>query len=909
MVFELFTHDQAADRTLAVLGSPDDPLTTDVALQAAKDATSSGQLVVISQGPDLNGLWASLHAEHPALGITVLNAPPTANGVRAASRIAGCVPGEYRELVVGADGSVSEPVMVPVPLTDSRDFPLGQDDVVVVSRSAGAAGLALAQVLACSGAAVAIIGRSSSETDAEVITTLEQLRSAGARVTYEVVDTADSAAMSAAVRRIERRLGPVTAVGHAAGPAPRLAVSQLRAADLRRHIAKHTVVLDRLVSAVPPGPDGASSVRLIATFGSVVWHYPMAAESTLALVSAALAATGERLAASHPGCRTLHVDWPAWAGEQLGERPGLAAAMEQAGFAPMRVAEGSRLLLRAMASARVPDRIALHGRVGLQAPPVIAAATGQRPAGRFAEQVIVHYPGVELIVQARLSRQADPYLADYRVDGMPVLPPAMALEALAQAASTVAGQLVRTAREVTMTAPVVLPAGSPGSATLIRICALRTANAVTAVLRCESSHFRVDHFRAVFGCHQAASGQPQPQSATPGSATPGSASHADQQRARQSVAGGEAVDGSELYGPILFQTGRFRRLAAIHAVCGRSVTAIARGTDDAPWFGAEPPAGSPNQHGLVLGSPGLTDATLQVVQACVPHRRLVPMSCESVTFSAAPPAGQVTISAVEVALTRVAGSSDGRAPAADVAVPRQRAAAQAEQQAPPPAPATLGGQQPRTQGKPAATETTWDIEAIDADGQLLISWRRLVMRDAGPLPRKAPWPVALLPGYLERAATALGLDPTLEVRLGRGRTAGLSLEVAADGPAACGWQLVKRTEPRSAETAMQAAISTCLRAGSVPAAAVPAAAVPAEAVPGEPRGNRGGNGDDWQVHSAGLAIVACTVLEIAGLASPVAIALMTGSAEADGGRATACPGRERQEQLASRVPSPSQNRS
>ena len=50
----------------------------------------------------------------------------------------------------------------------------------------------------------------------------------------------------------------------------------------------------------------------------------------------------------------------------------------------------------------------------------------------------------------RLSPQTDPYLTDYLVDGQPVFPAAMALEAMAQAASTLTQQPMRGARQVVL---------------------------------------------------------------------------------------------------------------------------------------------------------------------------------------------------------------------------------------------------------------------------------------------------------------------------------------------------------------------------------------------------------------------------------------------------------------------------
>ena len=80
---------------------------------------------------------------------------------------------------------------------------------------------------------------------------------------------------------------------------------------------------------------------------------------------------------------------------------------------------------------------------------------------------------------------------------MPVLPPVLALEALAQAASVLAGRAVRRAARVTMSSPVLIPsAGEAG----LRVCALRNGDTVVAVLRCADSSYLVDHARAEFSC-------------------------------------------------------------------------------------------------------------------------------------------------------------------------------------------------------------------------------------------------------------------------------------------------------------------------------------------------------------------------------------------------------------------------
>jgi enediyne polyketide synthase len=526
---------------------------------------------------------------------------------------------------------------------------------------------------------VTVIGLDHPDGDDEVIAGLEKLRGAGAKIAYELVDLADHAAMVAAVWRVEARFGRVTAISHAAGPVPRIALAELTPAVVDDQVRRHTGPLDQLAAAVRAaarrGTGRPGRLRLILTSGSVIGRYGLAGEAVGALVTGALADFGQQLAAVSPGCQALHLDWPAWAGTGLGERADLAEQMAQAGFTPMPVAEGSRQLLKLLAADALPARAAVHGRVGVPAPRPIAAAAvatgqgrnGEPTSARFVERVLVHYPAVELIAEASLSLLSDPYLGDYRVDGRPVLPPTMALEAMAQAASVLAGTPARWAGEVAMHAPIVLPAGKLGSQTVIRLCAVRDGDSVTVLVRSDTSDFAVEHCRAVFSV-----AKPEPASALL-AVSPQEANPRDQ--------AAEAVFGSELYGSVCFQTGRFSRLATVRMAGSRAAIGLAEAADELPWFGAVPPARASARQRLVLGSAGLGDATLQLIQACVPHRRLMLGSCEEVAFSGRHPEGLVTIRAV-----------------------RQS----------PPGP-------------------VWNIDATDSDGHLLIAWRGLRMRDAGPL--------------------------------------------------------------------------------------------------------------------------------------------------------------------------------
>jgi hypothetical protein len=301
--------------------------------------------------------------------------------------------------------------------------------------------------------------------------------------------------------------------------------------------------------------------------------------------------------------------------------------------------------------------------------------------GRFVEKITMLRAGEELRAEVRLSPQTDPYLTDYLVDGQPVFPAAMALEAMAQAASTLTQQPMRGARQVVL--GDLVRAAADGE-TLLRVRARVRDDGVETFLHSGSGLQFAECARAVFV------GAPESREvAEPGR---GAAPSGD-----DAAAGGPAslVDGVDLYNTVCFQTGRFRRVAIVSGRPPRSCRAIVRGHDDAPWFEQFPDADAQE---LVLGSPGLNDAALQVAQACVPGRVLRPGGCDSLAVTGAQVQG-----AVELRVYLISG---------------------------PPSRPTAGD------GGTEPTDYVWDIHGYDGTGQLMVAWTGLRMRDAGPLPSR-----------------------------------------------------------------------------------------------------------------------------------------------------------------------------
>lgn len=816
----LFGGSDAASGDVADLLYLPDPSAQDAVgtlLSAVSSALGSGELVVITHGSGLSGFLRSLRMEHPGLGITLLRVPPSADGVRAAARHATVAAGEWRELVLDAEGVATEPRHRPMWHLPDGEPPLGEQDVLLVSGGGKGIGYECAAALArwC-GVALALVGRAEPHNDELLRSNVDRLRVEGLRVAYESVDVADAVAVEAGVRRLERHLGPITALMHASGVNEPTRFDPLDHSRFATHLAPKTAGLHNLLAALDRG-----RLRLLVTFGSVIGRHGLVGECHYAFANGALRAEAERLAGELPGCRVLNLDWSVWSGVGMGESLGVLDTLLRLDVTPIPVAEGVDLFLKLLCAKDLPATVAVHGRLG-----GLSTAGESRFGGRFLETVSAHCPHVELVADSRLDLDRDAYLRDHRIDGLAVLPAVVGMEAMAQVASALVGRPLQEMTDVALERPVIVP---EDGARVVRVCALRQDDEVLVVLRSDETRCQVDHFRARFPL------------------TPVSGTHLSEEDLPED---GVTLSGDELYGPMFFHTGRFRLVQRFSALTARHCRVRLHAPEQAA------------DSLTLLGDPACNDATVHALQACVPHRRLLPVGCER--FAVEPDAG----AALEVLATeRHAG----------------------------------GG------------EYVWDVVALDREGRRRVSWSGLRLRDTGPLPASGPWSAALLGVYLERSVFALVPAPRLTVRVGAGERFGgnrprhagpadlpgrecrsyqngMVLSVSAAARVACDWEAVgRRTDDEwlrlvgSRFEPLIGQLSTMLTEPVTHTAARVWTAVECLSKIGYPPGVPlvlGGVYDEgWVVLRTGSVTVVSAVVPISGVDSPVAVAVLVAAPE------------------------------
>jgi enediyne polyketide synthase len=149
----------------------------------------------------------------------------------------------------------------------------------------------------------------------------------------------------------------------------------------------------------------------------------------------------------------------------------------------------------------------------------------------------------------------------------------------------------------------------------------------------------------------------------------------------------------DLYGRILFHRGRFCRLRGYYLLKAKECVAEITADDGAAWFGPYLPAE------FVLGDPAVRDAALHAIQACIPHRRILPTGIERM-----------------VILRNESGARFVRA--------KQRLR--------------------------NGDDFVYDVEITDAIGEVIERWAGLRFHAVEALVSREAWPLALLSPYLER---------------------------------------------------------------------------------------------------------------------------------------------------------------
>jgi enediyne polyketide synthase len=462
------------------------------------------QVIVVQPQPDPTmacahnagaGFFKSLALEYPHLRVkwlrvsSSISPDPIAQAIAAELRCTG----PRVEYVYDAQMNRLTPCARVIEDGGLRPLLLGDRDVILASGGAKGITAELAQTIAkTTGARLALISRSTSDDNA-VRRTLSLFAKAGITAQHWSCDVTNAGDVATTVRQIERTYGQVSAVLHGAGTSLPTSFSEATFERLWACIAPKAVGLQNLLAACPP-----SRLKAVHVVTSVLGHTGMLRQADYAFANAWASGAVAEIARVYPDLHALALGYSVWRGVGLGEKLGIVDLLAKLGITAVTVSDGTSAYQKLLRTRIHKPQLTITGRLAPALERMLFP--GQPPqTSRFHERFVRWIPRVEAIAQCTITHNRDRYLRDHVVDGTPIIPAVLTLEAIVATAQAVAERSeLPIVKDVVFRHPITVP---DGAAVRLNIAALVIADdgqhiSVYVAIRADIDDFAEDRVTA-----------------------------------------------------------------------------------------------------------------------------------------------------------------------------------------------------------------------------------------------------------------------------------------------------------------------------------------------------------------------------------------------------------------------------
>ncbi|HYN44129.1 MAG TPA: SDR family oxidoreductase, partial [Thermoanaerobaculia bacterium] len=191
-----------------------------------------------------------------------------------------------------------------------------------------------------------------------------------------------------------------------------------------------------LLNALGDAPLGAT-----VAFSSVAGRFGNGGQTDYSSANDLLCKLSSSFRTTRPGTRGIALDWTAWGDIGMATRGSIPKMMELAGIDFLPAAAGIPIIRRELVSSSFAGEIVEGLRLGILAREwdetggLDPAALPFAPVGPMTGRLSAFLLHGGLVVETELDPKAQPFLFDHRIDGTPVLPGVMGIEAFAEAAA------------------------------------------------------------------------------------------------------------------------------------------------------------------------------------------------------------------------------------------------------------------------------------------------------------------------------------------------------------------------------------------------------------------------------------------------------------------------------------------
>ena len=300
---------------------------------------------------------------------------------------------------------------------------------------------------------------------------IEAVRAAGGTAHYFSVNLTDADAVAKVIGQVRERSGHIDVLLHAAGMERSrfLPDKEPREFDLVFDVKADGWF--NLLHAIGDMPLGAT-----VAFSSIAGRFGNAGQADYSSANDLLCKIASSFRTTRPDTRALAIDWTAWGGIGMATRGSIPEMMARAGIAMLPPEVGVPWIRRELTSGGARGEVVAAGTLGIMLQqPDADGGLDTAPLGLTHGPIFGPMSGKiagwradgALTIETTLDPAAQPFLHDHQIEGKPVLPGVMGIEAFAEAALRILpGWHVEAIEDVDFLAPFKFYRGEPRTVTV-----------------------------------------------------------------------------------------------------------------------------------------------------------------------------------------------------------------------------------------------------------------------------------------------------------------------------------------------------------------------------------------------------------------------------------------------------------
>jgi 3-oxoacyl-(acyl-carrier-protein) synthase/acyl carrier protein/NADP-dependent 3-hydroxy acid dehydrogenase YdfG len=294
---------------------------------------------------------------------------------------------------------------------------------------------------------------------------INTVRAAGGTAHYFSVNLTDADAVAQVIHQVRERSGRIDVLLHAAG----LERSHfLPDKDPREFDLIFDVKADgwfNLLRAI-----GDMPLRATVAFSSIAGRFGNAGQTDYSSANDLLCKITSSFRTTRPATRGIAIDWTAWGSIGMATRGSIPKMMELAGIDMLPPEAGVPLVRRELTAGGTRGEVVIAERLGMLLDEWDATGGLDTDALPLSGPMTGRITGMGLYrgltIETTLDPKVQPFLYDHQIEGIPVLPGVMGIEAFAEAASILPGWQVGAVEEVNFLAPFKFYRNEPRTLTI-----------------------------------------------------------------------------------------------------------------------------------------------------------------------------------------------------------------------------------------------------------------------------------------------------------------------------------------------------------------------------------------------------------------------------------------------------------